>query len=149
RHNGTGWDEEQILSAAADEQANADFGTSVDLDGDAMIVGAPRYDVPAGLGAPYANAGKAYVFRYNSGSGVWSEEDQVTAADAAPLVRFGESVSISGSRAAVGAPGADYQPDIQLPTPDTGAAYIFAESGGSWSQTHKVHASDRDEDDGF
>src|SRR5690606_22844064 len=54
---------------------------------------------------------------------------------------------ISGGRAAVGAPLADYT--AGTPVSDTGAVYMFAESSGSWSQTYKVHASDRAEGDGF
>jgi len=143
RHNGTDWDEEQILSADTDEQAYADFGTSVDIDDDAIIVGAPRYDESSNT-----DAGKAYIFRYAGGS--WSEEDAVVAGDVEAGARFGDFVSISGSRAAIGATLADYDPGFPvISISDTGAAYIFGESGGSWTQSFKLHASDRAQNDGF
>jgi len=141
RHNGTDWDEEQILSADTDEQANADFGTSVDVDDDAIIVGAPRYDESSN-----SAAGKAYIFRYAGGS--WSEEDAVVAGDVEAGARFGESVSISDGRVAIGAIAADYTGGT--PISDTGAVYIFELGfGGFWSQSFKLHASDKSQGDGF
>src|SRR5690606_39683704 len=131
----------QILSAG-DEQAEARFGFSVDIDGDAIVVGAPEHDVSSN-----ADAGKAYIFRYNVGMGTWAEEDDLAAGDVEAGARFGDAVSISGGRVAVSALFADYTPST--PVTDTGAVYVFDESSGDWSQSFKLHASDKAEDDEF
>jgi hypothetical protein len=141
RHDESELVEEQILDADTNEQAEANFGLSVDIDDDVIAVGAPNHDVSSN-----SNAGKAYVFRYNSGMSTWDEEDDLAAGDVEAGARFGDSVSVSGDRLAVGAPMADYTP---TPISDTGAAYIFDESSGVWSQSFKLHASDRAEDDAF
>ena len=102
---------------AADDDPADNFGWSVSLDGDRALVGAYRDD-EAG-----ANAGAAYVFAYDAGQPPgrqWSQEAKLIASDAAPGDRLGESVSLSGDRALVGA--ADHEP--------AGAAYVFVYDAG-------------------
>ncbi len=70
--------------------------TSVDVDGDVIIVGAywDNTDV--------AQAGSAYVFRFNGST--WEEEQKLTAIDAEEWDVFGTSVSVHGDLIAVGTP---------------------------------------------
>src|SRR5690554_3717127 len=98
---------------------------SAAIDGDAIIVDAPLHDVSSN-----ADAGKAYIFRYNVGMGTWAEEDNLDAGDVEAGARFGDAVSISGGRAAVSALFADYTPST--PVSDTGAVYVFDENSGNW-----------------
>ena len=102
---------------ASDDDPADNFGWSVSLDGDRALVGAYRDD-EAG-----ANAGAAYVFAFDAGQPPgqqWSQEAKLIASDAAPGDRLGESVSLSGDRALVGA--ADHEP--------AGAAYVFVYDAG-------------------
>lgn len=62
---------------------------------------------------------------------------KLLAADGSANDGFGYSVSVSGHRSVVGAPGDD------APYPDCGSAYLFEESGGAWAQVAKLTASDR------
>lgn len=67
---------------------------------------------------------------------VWIAQ-KTTAGDGAADDEFGWSVAISGNAALVGAPLASVNGTVQ-----EGAVYAFAESGGVWTQTQKLAASD-------
>lgn len=124
--NGTAWTQQQKLTAS-DGAAGDQFGWSVAIDGDTVILGANSDD-----GA----RGAAYVFR-RSGT-VWTQEQKLTAADGAILDQFGYSVAISGESAVCGAV-AD----------DSGSAYVFTRSGSTWTQQQKLIAADGAANDKF
>ena len=128
------WSEQQKLTAS-DAAWNDDFGTSVALSGDTAVVGAP-FDDDAG-----SASGSAYVF-VRSGTR-WSQQQKLTASDAAPNDDFGLAVALSGDTAVVGAIGDD---DAGR---DSGAAYVFVRSGTRWSQQQKLTASDAASNDLF
>jgi uncharacterized protein (DUF2345 family) len=65
---------------------------------------------------------------------------ELLASDAWPGDEFGWSVSISGTTAVVGAPYADSY---------TGAAYVYSETGGVWTQEAELTASDGQVSDKF
>ncbi len=92
------WPEEQILSAC-NPLAHDQFGTSVSISGDVIVVGAIQ---PVG---PVEGDGRADAFGY-FGAG-WAPLNLLTATDGGENDRFGSSVSISGGRAVVGAFGWD------------------------------------------
>ena len=71
------------------------FGGSVDVDGDTLVVGAPYEDVDA-----VANVGAAYVYRRTNR--VWVLEQRLTPPGS---VHFGASVAISGDHLAITASG--------------------------------------------
>ena len=110
--SGTIWSEQQKLMAS-DGAADDLFGYSVSVSGDTVVVGACWDDTAGG-----ADAGSAYVF-VRSGT-IWTEQQKLTASDGAAGDRFGESVSISGDTALVGAAF-----DDTVGGPDSGSAYVF------------------------
>jgi hypothetical protein len=112
------------------------FGSSVAIDGDYAIVGAPEDDEKG------YNAGSAYIFRRLT-SRTWLSVAKLTASDGVAYDGFGTSVGISGVYAIVGAEGADAKGR------SSGAAYVFQRSGDIWSQTQKLTAADGDEGDHF
>jgi hypothetical protein len=65
------------------------------------------------------------------------ELQRIEATDGATNDAFGRSVGISGNTAIVGAWTANLPGQL-----DAGAAYIFREAGGNWSQLDKLMASD-------
>ena len=104
------------------------FGISVSVSGNTAVIGAFADDDNG------ATSGSAYVFE-NLG-GVWVEVAKLTASDAAAGDRFGQSVSVSGNTAVV---GADLDDDNGT---DSGSAYVFANVGGAWYEVAKITASD-------
>ena len=129
RFNGTSWVEEQKLTAS--DPARLDqFGGSVSVSGNIVVVGAHVADCSAGN-----DCGAAYVFRFNGTD--WVEEQKLSASDAAPFNWFGFSVSVSGDTAVVGA----WFNDCAAGN-DCGAAYVFRFNGTSWVEEQKLTASD-------
>jgi hypothetical protein len=120
--SGGTWTEQPVLTAAGGTAGDY-FGGSVAISGSTALVGATE-------GAS-GGAGAVYVFT-RSGS-AWSQAAQLSAAGGASGDLFGASVAISGSTAVVGA---------YANNSDTGAAYVFAGSGGTWSQEAELTASD-------
>jgi hypothetical protein len=91
------------------------FGYSVAVSGDTVVVGAPSF------GDVYEDQGAAYVFQAPSSH--WGEATQVaelTASNAEEDAQLGYSVAISDSLVVAGAPGQN-------------AAYVFEEPADGWS----------------
>jgi hypothetical protein len=115
------WTQQQELTAS-DGVAGDEFGYSVSVNGDTMVIGALGRD---------ANQGAAYVFVRTGG--VWTQQQELTASDGVAGDQFGVSVSLSGDTTVVGAYGKNlYQ----------GAAYVFVGSGGVWTPQQELTASD-------
>lgn len=93
--NGT-WTLQQTLQAS-DAKQNTEFGSSVAIDGDNLIVGAGQWDGTSN------NMGKVYIFTRSSG--MWTERFNFEGelADS----RLGTSVAIHGKSFAAGAPRDD------------------------------------------
>jgi hypothetical protein len=107
------------------------FGFAVDVDAttNTIAVGAVGDDnLPPG-----GDQGAAYIFQRVGG--LWSQTAKLVASDRAPLDAFGASVALDGTRLVVGASGAS------VGATNTGAAYLFEESGGNWVETAKFTAS--------
>jgi hypothetical protein len=132
--SGSTWTEQQKLTAS--DIADGDqFGYSVSVNGDTLVVGAHAND---DIGS---DSGSAYVFT-RSGS-TWTEQQKLTASDAFTGDQFGHSVSVSGDTVAVGA----WQSDGAGSS--SGSAYVFTRSGSTWTQQQKLTASDADASDRF
>jgi uncharacterized repeat protein (TIGR01451 family) len=120
---------ESLKLTASDAGADDQFGMSVAVSGDVIVVGAYGEDT---LGT---DAGAAYVFqRMKNGADVWGEVTKLTASDAAPGDYFGISVGVSGEVIVVGA----------FETAAGGAAYVFQrmENGtDSWGEVAKLTPS--------
>jgi len=131
---GTTWSQQDHLFAD-DAAAGDNFGYSVAIDGDTIVVGAYSDDTAAG-----ADAGSAYVFT-RTGS-TWSQQDHLFADDAAAYDYFGGSVAIDGDTIVVGANWDDTIVGIYA-----GSAYVFIRSGSTWSQQQHLFADDAVSDD--
>ena len=120
------WVEEQKLLASDGTEGDF-FGTGVAIFGEVALVGADGHDDAA------ESAGAAYVFRYDAQTSRWVEEQKLLASDGTELDRFGDSVSISGDIALIGA--RDDGP---------GSAYVFRldPKTSQWLQEQKLLASD-------
>ena len=132
--NDTTWTEQQELHAS-DAAGGDRFGNYVAISGETIVAGS-SFDNHAGSGS-----GSAYVFT-RSGT-TWTEQQKITASDAAAGTLFGGYVAIDGESLVVGAYGD--QGDTAYP----GAAYVFTRSGSTWSEEQKLLASDGLGKDGF
>jgi hypothetical protein len=121
------WGQQPKLTAF-DAAVGDEFGRSVSVSGDTMVAGARRDD-DAG-----SQSGSAYIF-VRSG-GIWSQEAKLTASDAAFDDVFGDSVSVSGDTAVIGATQDDDAGS------NSGSTYVFVRSGGTWTEQAKLTASD-------
>jgi FG-GAP repeat len=130
------WSQQQKLEAS-DAAWFDNFGASVAISGETVVVGAPRDDIAAGF-----TQGSAYVFVRSDG--VWSQQQKLEAADAAEDDEFGDSVAISGETVVAGAPYGDGAAGFTQ-----GSAYVFVRSDGVWSQQQKLEAADAADGDRF
>jgi len=114
------------------------FGFSVSISGDQAIVGFFGDDDNGG------NSGSALIFEKLAGT--WIQVAKLTASDGVMGDQFGESVSISGDQAVVGAKFNDLSGSISS---NFGSAYIFVKGDGTWPQSLKLTASDGAAQDRF
>lgn len=135
--SGTTWTFQQKLTAndaAADDQ----FGVSVAVSGPTVFVGANFSDQPS-------NSDAGAVYRYTQSGTVWTQAQKLIPAGGVILGdHFGESVAVSGSKLAVGSPGAD------VPFTAAGSVYVFFEGGGGvYSQQDKISIASGANGDSF
>lgn len=127
RYDGSSWIEEQKLSAS-DASPGANFGVSVAVQGAIGCIGAWG-DSEAG-GA----AGAAYVFRFDGSE--WVEEQKLIASEVESDDSFGNSVSIDGDVAVIGAAG-----HVFVGHYNPGAAYVYRFTEGVWVEEQRLTAS--------
>ena len=156
--SGGNWIQQAYLKAS-NAGMDDNFGISVAISGDTVVIGASREDSDAagvngdGGNDNASNSGAVYVF-VRSGTS-WTQQAYVKASNAGMSDLFGASVSVSGDTLAVGA----YQEDSQASgvngdgsnnsIVDSGAAYIFVRSGTNWTQQAYLKASNRGTVDQF
>jgi len=104
------------------------FGVAVSIDGDTALIGA------SGDATHGDSAGAAYIF-VRSG-GLWSQQAELQPNDPDAEARFGASVWLAGGTALIGAPG-----DATVGA-ESGSAYVFVGSAGTWTQQAKLQPAD-------
>ena len=149
--SGTTWSQQAYLKAS---NANAvdNFGTSVAISGDTLVVGAIEEDSDGTSEGDNSanNAGAAYVFS-RSGT-TWTQQAYLKASNADAGDRFGTSVAISGDTLVVGASGEDSRAtggEADDSAGGAGAAYVFTRNGTTWSQQAYLKASNAESSDSF
>ena len=110
---------QKIVASLTDREAGANFGRSIGISGNRILVGAGFENTPA-------NSGAAYLFENDLGT--WNQTFKFKAPfiDADPGDRFGESVAISYDRCIVAATFDD-DDENAIPTgiADPGSCYIY------------------------
>ena len=147
--SGTTWAQQAYLKAS-NTDASDFFGLPISIAGDTIVVGAPQEDSNAtGVNGDQSNnsasgSGAAYVF-VRSGT-TWAQQAYLKASNTGANDSFGK-VSIVGDTIVVGSTGEDSgatgvngdQNDNSAI--NSGAAYVFARSGTTWSQQAYLKAS--------
>ena len=129
KRSGGAWKQQQKIEVA-DGKKRDNFGHSVDIFGEHLIVSAYLDD---------SKAGSAYIFIRNGDR--WRQQAKFTGNDTAKGDNFGEAVAFAGNEngvdfAIVGAPNNTHNGK------KSGAAYIFVHDGGKWTEEAKLVSAD-------
>ena len=135
RTSGT-WSQQQRVQAA-DAETGDQFGASVSVSGEQLIVGAPKDNNAFGT-----QAGGAYI--YTRTAGVWSQQTKLLPQTADASDEFGTSVSMSGTSVVVGQPF-----NNGVAGSNSGRASVFLQASGVWSLQANLIAADAAPDDFF
>lgn len=120
-----------------DIEAGDDFGRSVAISGDYIIVGADQEDTNG------SNAGSAYLFKRNSDTSV-TQIAKIQSNDVQADDKFGWAVAINGDFITIGAAGEDTNGT------DSGSAYLFRKySDTNITQISKMQSQDIATSDNF
>ena len=133
-----GWTEQAYLKA--DNLGKGDnFGFSVSISGDLVVIGAPHEE--SNGSNPEDNsvdgAGAAYVFQREETT--WTQQAYLKASNVEQHDNFGHDVAIDGNSLVISAIGKE----------DSGAVYVFSMDENNWSQQAYLRASNSDVEDGF
>ena len=135
---------------ASDGAAKDKFGTSVAVDGDTIVVGAPGDDIDIDSNdTDETDVGSAYVFVKPTTSNGWADWDdsvnsetaKLSASDGAAGDEFGTSVAVDGATIVVGSWGED-EGYTGVAVTNAGGAYVFALESGVWSEELDLFAYD-------
>lgn len=154
------WSQQAYLKAS-NPYTLANFGTSVDISSNTVVIGAPiENGGSAGVNGNQASqsaaqSGAAYVFVRNGAA--WSQQAYIKASNPDPYDNFAQHVAISGDTIVAGAFHERSQSrqingdqlDNSSPNGNTGAAYVFARQGITWSQQAYLKPSNLDPGDSF
>jgi uncharacterized repeat protein (TIGR02543 family) len=136
---------------ASNTEAEDEFGRSVAVSGDTVVVGAQRENSNAvGVNGNQADnsardSGAVYVFVRSSGG--WIQQAYLKASNARGGSKFGQSVAISGDTIVVAAPREGLLDALNANADQgngpigIGAVYVFVRSSGTWSQQAYLKSS--------
>ena len=131
QRSGDSWTQSAKLTATDGAPGDA-LGSSVAIDGDTIVAGAPDSDIGSNV-----NEGAAYTFA-RTGSPARTETAKLTATEAAAGITFGSSVAIQGDTIVVGVPF-----DAVGTNADRGSVYTFARTGAATrTEAAKLTTSD-------
>ena len=165
KRTGSSWAQEAYIKAA-NSASDSQFGYSVSLDGETIVVGAPYEDsdlttitngTTANDNVTSADSGAVYVYK-RTGS-TWAQEAYIKAVNSNVGDNFGRSVSIDNDTIVVGSHLEDSS-ETTITNGTTGssnndnsasgAVYVFTRNGsGAWAQDAYIKASNNDVDDSF
>jgi len=125
------WNHHQRL-VPADSQPNQNFGSSVSLDGNVLLIGAQGDDQNGDA------SGAAYIFSHSPDTGLWGEDQKLLAEDGDDFDWFGESLALGPESAVIGAMFDEENGEA------SGSVYFFMRQpvSGEWVQQQKLFPSD-------
>lgn len=112
---GAAWSPTAMIQSPIEFQD--EFGESIALEGDLLVVGTPYVFPPPGA-----------VYAYVRNGGTWTLDTKIIAQDGLGSKSFGSSIALSGNTLVV-------RDDDSGPA---GAAYVFVRNGGAWSQEARI-----------
>lgn len=150
KRTGTAWSQQAYIKASH-TQIRTYFGSALALsaNGHTLAVGAS--------GESSLVAGSGAVFIFTRDGDTWSQQTYVKASNPDFFTRYGEALALSASGDVLavgsalensGATGIDGNQN-NFTAPASGAVYVYARDGATWSQQAYVKASNTEEDDLF
>lgn len=139
KRNGSSWSQHSIIlppAAVTDDY----FGFAVSMTEEWAAIASPYTDVNGTI-----NAGKVYLYKYNSGTDSWNIVTSLVPQTTRTMERFGSSIHITNDILAVGS-------DRYVGNPmydSTGEVAIYRRNGDSWNLEATVSASDGNATDAF
>ncbi len=129
-----------LLGSTSGGVVGNEFGYSLAISGDTLIVGSPNADSSDDHGElnelfPAQYSGAAFIFTRNAGN--WDLQTSISASNAEQDDGFGASVAISDNTVVVGAPYEDGNGsggENDNSASNVGAAYVFNRVDGEWKQ---------------
>ena len=122
---------------SSDGQPDDDFGYGLASAADRLLIGARLADDPG------TGSGAVYVFERSPADGSWEESVKIGSPTGSAWDLFGRALSIHGNSVLIGSPGDD---EVDF---NSGAVYVYEESGGEWAQHQKLIPSDPQNNPGF
>jgi hypothetical protein len=158
---GSGWSQQAYLKASNTDGVGIgdQFGCSVSVSGDTLVVGALFEGSDAtGVDGDQTNnnaaqSGAAYVFVRNGST--WRQQAYLKASNTNAPDQFGSRVALSGDTLVIGAPGESSNAtgvdgdQTNNNAAQSGAAYVFVRSDTVWSQQVYLKASNTGGGDRF
>ncbi len=148
--NGTNWGIQTTLTSPI--MGENGFGGALAIAGETIVVGAQYENGPTVSGFTPPGEGAAYVFTRSGTS--WSQQARLKASNVGARDGFGNAVAISADSIVVGAysenggtTGVNSVPNENAL--DSGAAYVFARNGVTWSEQAYLKASNTGASDEF
>lgn len=146
------------LTAAHTEDRDY-YGHAVAISGDTLAIAASRESSAAtgidGDQADNSAPGAGAVFIYTRTGTTWSQQAYIKASNAEAGDQFGESLALSGDTLVVSARYEDSAAtgidgdEADNTAAQSGAVYVFARAGSTWSQQAYIKAPDPDAHNGF
>ena len=141
--DGATWSQQAYIKAS-DPTAHANFGTSVAIDGDTLVVGAPG-----------ASQGQGAIYVFERSAGSWLQTARLQAPYPTIGDGLGVAVDMAGEWAVAGATGEGSgavgvggdQADESKP--GSGAAFVYHRQDGAWAFEAYLKASNTDASDHF
>lgn len=127
---------------ASDGAAGDQFGFSIAIDGDTVLVGASAANI-----GENTHQGAAYVFAHDGSA--FAEAQKLVRADGAAFDQFGQSVALSGGTALVGMWSYNDEPGGTPPPPVPGRVGVFTSAGGAWTHRQDLAGSAGSDGDSF
>ncbi|NJO25948.1 MAG: hypothetical protein HC867_09575 [Bacteroidia bacterium] len=134
-YNGN-WNTQQKVAAVV-RSGGDQFGYYVSINGDYAIIGATTDKEDENGANPVTDAGAAYIFKRNTLTGIWEQQQKLVATDREEGDWFGYTVAINNTYAVVTALYEDHDANGNNPFEAAGSAYIFERSGTVWTQIQK------------
>ncbi len=142
------WVETQKI-IASDRGDGDEFGATVSISNDYLIIGTYLEDEDVSGANSLNNSGAAYIFEKDV-NGNWIEIQKIVASDRNDYDYFGVDVAMFGDYVIVGAASEDEDASGNNPLSGAGSGYIFKrDANGVWLEIQKIVTSDRDLNDLF
>ncbi len=148
KRNGNNWTYQQKI-VASDRDGGDNFGSSVAIWNDYIIVGAPNEDNNiAGING-FANAGSVYFFKLNNSTNTWNEIQKVVPSDRAVGDNFGYEVLFANGDAIISSPGNSMLDTGGVNTVNNaGSVYSFRlDTANNWTEMQQFSHPDRNTND--